>query len=91
MPKTDVELEKDPYLRLGMLILNLNYILGFGMNAYFDTLKYMMVLMFLIFTFNFPAMHIYSSFDSLKHEAMYMFTQYSLGNLGNHFKISNLQ
>ena len=52
------------------------------MNAYFDTLKYMMILMLLIFVFSFPAIKIYSSYDALKNEAMYMFTKYSLGNLG---------
>jgi hypothetical protein len=52
------------------------------MNAYFDTLKYMMILMLLIFLFSFPAIKIYSSYDGLKNEAMFMFTKYSLGNLG---------
>ena len=56
--------------------------IGFGMNAYFDTLKFMMILMMLLFLFNFPAMHIYSQYDSLKNEAMYLFTRLSLGNLG---------
>jgi hypothetical protein len=71
MPKTDVKLEEDPYLRL-----------GFGMNAYFDTLKFMMILMFCLFVFSLPAMHIYSSYNSLMHENMYLFTRFSLGNLG---------
>jgi hypothetical protein len=55
------------------------------MNAYFDTLKYMMILMLLIFVFSFPALKIYSSYDALKNEAMFMFTKYSLGNLGKHY------
>jgi hypothetical protein len=59
------------------------------MNAYFDTLKYMMILMLLIFVFSFPALKIYSSYDGLKNEAMYMFTKYSLGNLGKYNKSSN--
>ena len=71
MPKTDVKLEEDPFLRL-----------GFGMNAYFDTLKFMMILMFILFLFSYPAMYIYSSYDALKHENMYLFTRFSLGNLG---------
>lgn len=54
MPKTDIKLEKDPYLRL-----------GFGMNAYFDTLKYMMILMFILFIISLPTMYIYSSFKAL--------------------------
>ncbi len=54
------------------------------MNAYFDTLKYMMIMMLLIFVFSFPAIKIYSSYDGLKNGAMYMFTKYSLGNLGKY-------
>ena len=54
MPKTDIKLEDDPYLRL-----------GFGMNAYFDTLKYMMILMFILFVISLPVMRIYSSFNAL--------------------------
>lgn len=61
--------------------------LGFGMNAYFDTLKYMMILMLLIFVFSLPALKIYSSYDALKDGAMYMFTKYSLGNLGKNLYI----
>ena len=53
------------------------------MNAYFDTLKYMMVLMLILFIFSMPAMYIYKSYNSLQHENMYLFTQLSLGNLGN--------
>jgi len=56
------------------------------MNAYFDTLKYLMILMILIYVFSFPTLLIYKSYDSLKNEAMYMFTKYSLGNLGKSFK-----
>ena len=52
------------------------------MNAYFDTLKYMMILMFILFLFSVPAMAIYNSYDALKSQPMYLFTRLSLGNLG---------
>lgn len=58
------------------------------MNAYFDTLKYMMILMLLIFVFSLPALKIYASYDALKDGAMYMFTKYSLGNLGKNTNIN---
>jgi len=54
MPKNDMKLEEDPYLRL-----------GFGMNAYYDTLRYLMIMMFLIFLFCIPTMVIYSSYDGI--------------------------
>jgi len=54
MPKTDMKLEEDPFLRL-----------GFGMNAYYDTLKYLMVLMLLLFVFSLPSVFIYSSNSAL--------------------------
>ena len=56
------------------------------MNAYFDILVYMMIMMLILFVFSFPAMYIYSNYNALRNEAMYMFTKFSLGNLGNIFK-----
>ena len=52
------------------------------MNAYFDSLVYMMILMVVLFMFSFPAMYIYSNYNALRNEAMYTFTKLSLGNLG---------
>lgn len=80
MPKTDVKLEEDPYLRLGKP--QDDDPLGFGMNAYFDTLKYMMILMFVLLVISLPAMSLYSSYNALQNENMYMFTKFSLGNMG---------
>ena len=54
------------------------------MNAYFDTLKYMMILMFILFLFSMPAMYVYSSYSALQNENMYVFTKLSLGNMGKH-------
>jgi hypothetical protein len=80
MPKTDVKLEEDPYLRLGKSLHA--QCIGFGMNAYFDTLKYMMILMLILFAISVPAMTLYSSYNALQNENMYLFTKYSLGNMG---------
>ncbi len=52
------------------------------MKAYYDSLIYMMILMFILFVFSLPAMNIYSKHNALRNENMYMFTKYSLGNLG---------
>lgn len=52
------------------------------MNAYFDSLVYMMIMMVVLFMFSFPAMYIYSNYNALRNEAMYTFTKFSLGNLG---------
>ena len=71
MPKNDMKLEEDPYLRL-----------GFGMNAYYDTLRYLMIMMFLIFLFCIPTMVIYSSYDGIVKDPKGPITQFSLGNMG---------
>lgn len=54
------------------------------MNAYYDTLKYLVMLMLLLFTFSMPAMYIYSSYDGLITEPMSGITRYSLGNMGTY-------
>jgi hypothetical protein len=41
------------------------YLIGFGMNAYYDTLKYLMMLMLLLFVFSLPSVFIYSSYGAL--------------------------
>ena len=52
------------------------------MNAYYDTLKYMMVLMILLFTFSLPSVFIYSSYEGIVKQPMGFITKYSLGNMG---------
>jgi hypothetical protein len=52
------------------------------MNAYFDLLRYLSLLMFLIFVFSIPAMTIYKSYGAIKDDAMGVITQFSLGNMG---------
>lgn len=52
------------------------------MNAYFDTIKYLLNLMWLMLCFSMPIQFMYSGYDALKGQPMYMITKYSLGNLG---------
>lgn len=71
MPKSERMLLKDPYLRL-----------GFGMGAYFETIKYLMWMMLFIFLCMMPVMYIYKGFNGIKYDAMGVVTQFSLGNMG---------
>lgn len=52
------------------------------MNAYYDTLKYMMVLMMLLFVFSLPSVFIYSSYTGIVKNTMGFITRFSLGNMG---------
>jgi len=52
------------------------------MNAYYDTLKYMMILMMLLFTFSLPSVFIYSSYSGIVKNSMGFITRFSLGNMG---------
>jgi hypothetical protein len=52
------------------------------MNAYFEKLKYFMILMALMFVFSLPSMSIYASYDGLAAKPMAFITRYSLGNMG---------
>jgi hypothetical protein len=71
MPKSDMMLEEDPFLRL-----------GFGMNAYFDTLRYLMFMMLFIFVCIMPVMYLYSGYQGISKDAMGAVTRFSLGNMG---------
>jgi hypothetical protein len=55
------------------------------MNAYFDTLRYLMILMLFVFVFFIPNMAIYSHYGAIKSDAMGVVTQFSLGNMGKIF------
>jgi hypothetical protein len=48
--KSDIQLEDDPFLRL-----------GFGMGAYFETLKMLMCAFLFMFLFVLPNMYVYST------------------------------
>ena len=52
------------------------------MNAYYDTLKYLVMLMLLIFTFSLPSILIYNSYEGISSDPMGAITRYSLGNMG---------
>ena len=58
------------------------FLLGFGMNAYFDTLKYLMQMMIFITIFTIPTMSIYAKYGAVKQESLDPFTVLSLGNMG---------
>ena len=58
------------------------FLLGFGMNAYFDTLKYLMQMMIFITIFSIPTMSIYAKYGAVKQESLDPFTVLSLGNMG---------
>lgn len=57
------------------------------MNAYYDTLKYLMVLMLLLFVFSFPSVMIYSSYEGIVRQPMGFITKYSLGNMGTPYLV----
>jgi hypothetical protein len=59
------------------------------MNAYFDTLRYLMILMFILMLFSLPAMFIYSRYNALEHQDKYIFNKFALGNMGKIYFISN--
>jgi hypothetical protein len=44
------------------------------MNAFFDLLRYLSILMFLIFAFSIPAMTIYSSYGAIRDDNMGIIT-----------------
>lgn len=52
------------------------------MNAYFEKLKYFMILMMFLFFFSLPSIYIYQSYDALASQPMSFVTKYSLGNMG---------
>lgn len=52
------------------------------MNAYYDTLKYFMVLMILLFVFSLPSVFVYSSYTGIVKQSMGFITRFSLGNMG---------
>jgi hypothetical protein len=56
--------------------------LGFGMGAYFDTLKMLMCAMLFIFLVVSPSIYIYHTGNGIKGDVMGIVTQFSLGNMG---------
>ncbi len=53
------------------------------MNAYFDLIRYMGILFFLVFIFSIPSMLIFKSYGAIANLPKGGLTQFSLGNMGN--------
>lgn len=71
VPSTDKAIEKDPYL-----------LVGYGMNAFFETLRQLFTMMLFISFFAVCLMITYSQFSGLEGTKLYLFSQFSMGNLG---------
>ena len=73
MPKSDKQVQEDPFL-----------LLGFGVNNYFDIMKSLMNMFTCISIFMLPLLYCYShnSQSALKSDPMYFLTKFSLGNYG---------
>ena len=70
LPENAEEVEEDPYL-----------LLGYGINAYFDILSYLMKVFFVISVFVIPFMYIYGHNKFNFYEDKSFLSKYSLGNL----------
>ena len=69
--KSDRNLEEDPYLRL-----------GYGLNAFFNLLCHLLLLILLCSLITVPLLMIFARFDALENKQGYLSAQFSLGNLG---------
>ncbi len=56
---------------------------GYGMNAYLDLIRYMMILFLFITIFSLPAMTIFAKYGAISGEYMGVISQYSRGNMGD--------
>jgi len=72
-PHNEIELHQNPMLEL-----------GFGMNAYFKMIKYMLILMFWVCLANLPLFWIFSQYDT--YETMPL-ASLSMGNMGGAMSI----
>lgn len=70
MPKSDLRIEQDPFLRM-----------GFGMNAYFDLIKQLTWMMLFITIVTIPAMMIFAKYDTLAAYGLGL-QVYTVGNMG---------
>ena len=69
--KSDLVMEKDPYL-----------LLGFGINSYFEIMLQLFYFMLLISCLAIPLMAYFATFSGTKGSVGYYFSQFSMGNLG---------
>ncbi len=76
MPKSDREVQEDPFL-----------LLGFGINSYFDVMKDLMIMFTAITFFLLPLFVIYSDNEQVpfKDKPLYALNKYSLGNMGGSY------
>jgi len=70
MPKSDLRIEQDPFLRT-----------GFGINAYFDIILQLTYMMLFISIVTLPCMMIFARYDTLAGKGMGL-QVYTTGNLG---------
>ena len=69
--KSDLVVEKDPYL-----------LLGFGINSYFQIMVQLMYFMLMVSCLAVPLMLYFASFEGTRGQVGYYFSQFSMGNLG---------
>ena len=71
VPKSDIQIEEDPFL-----------LLGYGMNSYLQVMVELMCLSGLISIVTIPLMSTFAGYGALKNFAGYDWNQYTLGNIG---------
>ena len=58
------------------------FLIGFGMNAYFDIIKQLLWMFIFITVFAVPSMMIFASYNGLAQSPTYVFDMFSVGNMG---------
>lgn len=71
VPKSDIEIEANPFLQL-----------GYGMNSYLDIIVELMCMAALCSIVSVPLMMAFSSFSALEKLPGYSMNMYTLGNIG---------
>jgi len=71
LSKTDVQIEEDPFLRL-----------GYGLNAYFMLMVKLLSMMVFCTILVLPFLYLYQSYEGLSGSRKYYLAKYSLGNIG---------
>ena len=71
VPKSDIQIEEDPFL-----------LLGYGMNSYLQVMVELMCLSGLISIVTIPLMMTFAGYGALENFAGYDWNQYTLGNIG---------
>ena len=71
LSKSDKLIEKDPYL-----------LLGYGINSYFQIMIQLITLFIILSCMAIPLMVFYSQFSGTYGQVGYLFSQFSMGNMG---------